>query len=598
MSTDDYNQEMEERARLIAEINAAKAELAMQIELNRQLRVDLQVSQAAAIESIKYSKALAASFIPLMNGVAEEVDDVKNILDEVKVAVQDLSKRYTSIKNVSTATKNLTQCDDIYQRKFRLYEKFRKVCLGYVIGIDSNIINSEALRTTLEKNYLANSDYWIAHCIMATMLWVNDEKDASDRALNKAMEIDPKRSTIFFLLVNLRFGRTEAAKKWYNLYMSNIDVNDIGEEWQYLLQAYLYKAFGHDKEFEQRINEEYKNLLEEVKKYSLNYEKEVVTKVFNFADAYPHRTNSEYELLKKYCEDYNSLLQTKTDAEKCIELAKFYNEVFETNPESQLTLSRRIEDILHNLISSYDDEEYEIIKKIKYNEYIIKARGDIQAASKMYKQEIEQNGKLSLIDLIYKFAFSDLKSNVDNLVRKFAISFLLDIIEKGYMQYRDSYKAKEIDKPTFSIDGCKFKANENTIDDARNAINTYYDKSKSKYIARDKKHKAFLICWIIGLVGIIGTMMTMIIPAVKKGSFVPHTIQWILLIVFMLMFGLFLTLSILRRKKVLEKLEQRRYETMKKMTEVLDELAEYHEDYKLIAEQYCVLQETLEKFRK
>ena len=73
MSTDDYNQEMEERARLIAEINAAKAELAMQIELNRQLRVDLQVSQAAAIESIKYSKALAASFIPLMNGVAEEV---------------------------------------------------------------------------------------------------------------------------------------------------------------------------------------------------------------------------------------------------------------------------------------------------------------------------------------------------------------------------------------------------------------------------------------------------------------------------------------------------------------------------------------------
>lgn len=219
MSTDDYNQEMEERARLIAEINAAKAELAMQIELNRQLRVDLQVSQAAAIESIKYSKALAASFIPLMNGVAEEVDDVKNILDEVKVAVQDLSKRYTSIKNVSTATKNLTQCDDIYQRKFRLYEKFRKVCLGYVIGIDSNIINSETLRTTLEKNYLANSDYWIAHCIMATMLWVNDEKDASDRALNKAMEIDPKRSTIFFLLVNLRFGRTEAAKKWYNLNM-------------------------------------------------------------------------------------------------------------------------------------------------------------------------------------------------------------------------------------------------------------------------------------------------------------------------------------------------------------------------------------------
>jgi len=602
VTEEEYQREMEERQRLLAEIARAEAELQFQAERNRQLRMDLSISQTAAIESIKYSKALAASFMPIINNVAEEVDEVRVALEDVKNAIIDLSKRYTTIKNISTATKNLTQCDDEYERRFRLYNKFRKVCLGYVVGVDSNIINNESLRTTLEKNYLANSDYWVASCIMATMLWVSDEKEASLRALDNAMRTDPKRSTIFFLLVNLRFGRTEAAKLWYNLYMESIDVNNIGDEWQYLLQAYLYKAFGHDKGFEERINFEYKNLLEEVKKYTINYENEVIKKVVAFADAYPHSTKLEYELLQKYCKNYNQLITVLTNAEKAIELAKYYNEVFETNPEAQLTLTRRIEDILYNLINSYDQEEYELIKKIKYNEYVIKARGDIQKASNMYKQELEQSKSTALIDLIYKFAFSDLNSNIDNLVRKFAISFLLEGIEKGYDKYHTENQEKEIKQATLVIDGCELKASPETQAEAKQTLNTYYDKSKSKYIRRDKKHKTFKILWIVGLVGIIASMLSMIIPTViaqnKNSSFVPHMAQWILLIVFMLWMGLFIMLAILRRKKVLEKLNQKRMESLKILSDLIAEFEQYQTDYRKTDNQYVVLQETLEKFRK
>lgn len=602
MSDDELRRENEERQRLINEINRAVAEYNAEVARNKQLQIELVSTQEQLIESINYSKGLAVSFIPIINHCADEVEDVRVALDDVKNSIVELGNRYTTIKNISTATKNLTQCDDEYERKFRLYNKFRKVCLGYVIGIDLNIINNESLRSTLEKNYLANSDYWLASCIMSVMLWVSDEKDASMRAMNRALETDAKRSTIFFLLVNLRFGRVEAAKKWYNLYMDDIDVNDIGDEWQYLLQAYLYKAFGSDLEFEKKINEEYQNLLTEVKKYSINYESEVIKKVANFADAYPHKTNYESNFLQKYCNDYNILLTNLTNIEKMTEIAKYYNQILETNPKALTTLSRRIEDILYNLINSYDAEEYEIIKKIKFNEYIVKAKGDISQASKMYNQDIAQDGKLALIDLIYKFAFANLSDNIDNLVRRFAIEFLLDSITKGYEQYYEIISKNIIDKPSFTIDGCEFKANPLTVNEARVKLNTYYDKSKSKYIKRDKKHKIFTITWIVGVMGIIGSMLAMIVPTVvaknNGNDYKVPLISLIFLVTFILLTGLFLVLSLVRRKKVLEKLQQKREQSLKTLNSVMDELQQFQNNYKQMEQQAVVLNETLEKFRK
>ncbi len=598
MTEEEYRQELAERERLLNEIANAEVQLQRAINENQMLKYDLVASQEAAIQAINLSRALTASFLPIMNSVAVEVEGVNQILQEVKDAIIDSANKYTTVKNISTATKNLTQCDDEYQRKFRLYEKFRKVCIGYVIGIDKTIISNESLRTTLEKNYLANSDYWVAHCIMATMLWVSDEKEACERAINSALQIDKKKSVVFFLLVNLRFGRNEAAKKWYNLYMDNIDVNDVGEEWQYLLQAYLYKVFGNDKEFEEHINKQYQNLLEETKKYCLNYEKQVVDKVNKFADAYPYVTANEYELLKKYCKDYNHLLENLTEAQKNVELAKYYNELIESTPKLKEKLSRRIEDILYNLIKAYDVEEFEIIKKMKYNEYVIKARGDIQAASKMYQLEMSRSTKTTVLDLVFEFAFSNIKSNVDILVRKFSINFLLDLIKKGYLEYRTFYNNRRIEKPKFVIDDCEFNGNENTINDAREKINKHYSSIKPKYIARDKKHKAFSITWIVSFIVMIISMVAMILDSSNSEDHTPKVFLIVIFVISLLCLGLFHVLSVLRRKKVLNKLRMRQMESQKTLTQVMEELEKYHNDYKLADEQYMVLQETLEKFRK
>ena len=170
--TDEEYQQAQEEARLIAEYNSLVNRYNQLVVYQIQLVEELQISQQEAIKSINYTVSLHKAFMPVLDVTEAKVEEVKKATSEVLNSIIDIEKKYSTIKNISTASKKLTECDNQYERKFRLYNKFRKVCLGYVIGVDNNIISNEGLRVTLEKNYLANSDYWVAHCIMATCFWV------------------------------------------------------------------------------------------------------------------------------------------------------------------------------------------------------------------------------------------------------------------------------------------------------------------------------------------------------------------------------------------------------------------------------------------
>ena len=80
---------------------------------------------------------------------------------------------------------------------------------------------------------------------LALMLWASDEKEAAGRALEKALFMDPQKSALYFMLINLRFSRVQTAQNWFVNYMDRVNPSNLGGEWQYLLQAYLAGAFGN-----------------------------------------------------------------------------------------------------------------------------------------------------------------------------------------------------------------------------------------------------------------------------------------------------------------------------------------------------------------
>jgi predicted RNase H-like nuclease (RuvC/YqgF family) len=164
LTDEEYQAEQQERAQLEAEIAALEAE-------NAALEADISsaIYEVESLEGcIDESKK---NVVPKVNSSHKEVSYNEEQVKTVLGAIEEMSSRYFVFKTLSSASKSLTQATDEYNTQFSNFHQLRRITLGYVIGLDTNIISSETLRKSVEKEYLQNTEYWLAYAIMAVMLW-------------------------------------------------------------------------------------------------------------------------------------------------------------------------------------------------------------------------------------------------------------------------------------------------------------------------------------------------------------------------------------------------------------------------------------------
>lgn len=492
MSSEEYQRELQEAERLrrqinnvISQINRLNRENAgLEVELDNAIRnVGVLVSNCGELDKEVFKD---------MGHLSEAVGRADISTKEVFQSLNELTVQYFSFKSISTASKNVTQFNDEYYTNFSYYNELRRISLGYVVGIDSNIISSESARKKVEKAYLQNTEYWLAYCIASVMLWASDEKEAAQRAVGKSLSINYFNSCLFYLLINLRFNRIEAAKKWYVNYLDRADMDNLGDEWQYLLQAYLFGAFGTDEEFQTTISDCFKNMLAQVEVTTVDFAKKFTCKAIEFAELYVHKTNHEYTILGRTCTEYPEMKELLSTAEKNAEIARYYNELAEAEAAEAGDLQQRIENVLYSLVNDYDEQELKVVQKIKYNEAVISARGDVATAQANFDAMFkEKSKKKNLGDLLLSWAFADDTSQTDVSVKRFSISFMKEAIAKGFKQFTEQYKVKERDKYHFNIDECELECNENDYGEAEKILDRYYDKNKVRDTLKDKHILAY-----------------------------------------------------------------------------------------------------------
>lgn len=488
MTEEEYRAEQAEAERLRRQINYVIDQINYTNRENAELEAELEV----AIENVRI---LIGNCSTMDKEVYEEMGWLSGVVGQADIstkevfqALNELTVQYFSFKSISTASKNVTQYNDEYFTKFSYYNELRRISLGYVIGLDSNIINSETMRKKVEKAYLQNSEYWLAYAIASVMLWSNNEKEAAQRAMSKSLSINYFNSCLFYLLINLRFNRIDAAKKWYVNYLDRADMNNLGDEWQYLLQAYLFGAFGADKEFQEIIAKCFQSMLAQVEVTTVDFAKKFTQKALEFAELYVHKTNYEFTTLGRTCDEYPQMKDLLSTAEKNIEIAKYYDDLAEAEITETDDLPQRIENVLYSLVNDYDEEELKVVQKIKYNEAIISAKGDVAAAQANYNAMFaDRQKKKNLGDLLLSWAFADDTAQTDVSVKRFSISFMKEAIAKGFEQFVEKYRAREKEKYSFNIDECIIECSEKDYAEAEKTIDKYYDKNKFKDTIKDKQ---------------------------------------------------------------------------------------------------------------
>lgn len=474
----DNDQERAEQ--LVNQINALRrenAELAAELEAAER-NVNILTSNVGVLEGNVH-----ATMSSLSNHVETTAQDVDFFFD----ALKDLTEQYFIFKNLSSASKNLTMYTDQYYTRFSYYNKLRRITLGYVIGLDGAIISDKALRLEVEKAYLQNTDYWLAYAIMAVVLWAENDREAASRAMTKALSMDYYRSSVFFLLINLRFDRLQPAREWYLNYLEKIDMSKLGDEFQYLLQAYLNGLFGSDPGFEQVVSENFKRLLAQAEATTVNFGDKFVNGAYAYADAHLHRTEETFPTLREVSSDYTKLIKLLSNAEKHTELAEAYVRLAEEPDDLAEEQAQRVENVLYGLINGYDDAEWQVVKEQKRNEAIMEARGDLKAAQEKYNLLYAHlNEKKPLGDLMVTWAFSEDPTQTNNTVKRFTISLMKERIFRGYEKYAEDYRKEEPERCEITIDGCSLQCREDEEDLQLRKMDEYFTKHRLKNLFADK----------------------------------------------------------------------------------------------------------------
>lgn len=493
MTEEEARAEQAEAERLIAEIRRLESQIERAAAEHRNLELEL----ASLVQNVETLTKNAAAMDVQVNRSMEHVKNkVKNVdisTGELFALIDELTNSYFTFKNLSTASKNVTQYTDEYYTRFRYFNELRRISLGYVIGLDAHVCSDEAMRKRVENVYLQNTEYWLSYAIMAVMLWASDEEEAAKRAMSKALTVDYFSSALFFLLINLRFTRVDAAKKWYLSYLDRVDMENLGNEWQYLLQAYLSGVFGVDKEFHGLVHECFDNMLRQMESMHPDYGNRIVDKTLSFSNAYIQVTKNEYETLRRCCPEYGELKRLLSAAEKNEVLAIHFRGVLEADDQVESDLFQRIENILYDLINAYDREEFKVIKNKRYNEMIIKAKGDVGMAQQFFNNEFpSEKTTQSFEDLLFQWAFEEDPERVNITVKKFALSYLKKWIVKGFAAYAEGYRKEERAAYRIAIDGWERECDENSYEEAKAELVKHYNKNRVFDTVKDKYVLIFL----------------------------------------------------------------------------------------------------------
>lgn len=489
----------QERAQqLINQINALRRE-------NAQLEAELESAERNVSILTRNVGVLEGNVHTTMSGLSNHVDATAQDVSFFFDALKDLTEQYFIFKNLSTASKNLTMYTDQYYTKFSYYNKLRRITLGYVIGLDGAIISDKALRLEVEKAYLQNTDYWLAYAIMAVVLWAEDEREGASRAMTKALSMDYYRSSVFFVLINLRFDRLQPARNWYLNYLEKVDMSKLGDEFQYLLQAYLNGLFGSDPEFEQIVSENFKRLLAQAEATTVDFGDKFVHGAYAYADAHLHRTEETFPTLREVSSDYAKLIKLLSNAEKHTDLAEAYVRLAEEPDDLAEEQAQRVENVLYGLISGYDDAEWQVVKEQKRNEAIMDARGDLKAAQEKYDLLYAHlNEKKPLADLMVTWAFSEDPTKTNHTVKRFTISLMKERIFRGYEKYAEDYRKQEPERCNIMIDGCSLSCREDEEELQLRKMDTFFSKNRLKDLFADKYIQIYsLVCLVALLILVV-----------------------------------------------------------------------------------------------
>lgn len=362
------------------------------------------------------------------SGVNVRIEQVDASTAQIQATTQAIHENVVKFKQdmlqseeVQLAHENVIRIDQVLKEQFGDHETIRRTVIGVVRDFDINLVRNATIQELSEELWITSSRYWLSYALMAITAWVNDYPDVARNSLLEASRRDGVKAGLFFTLMNLRFGRNVAAKKWFAQYMATLDPTFLQQEAAVMLQAYLSGLFGKDKELEAQLNRTIESWVAVI-----NDDPAVAEDLVNAYGAFitnlPPRAAFDFPAIRQYCQNAQELESSHAGVSKYQTMLDVIASVdVEAQVQTDDNFKARTDAVLTSLISDYDTEESELRNQQEYYGLIIKNNGLVDVAEQQYNEMLRLKGEgFNIGRQMIGWVLYD-EGQVDVQVRRFAL---------------------------------------------------------------------------------------------------------------------------------------------------------------------------------
>ena len=321
-----------------------------------------------------------------VSGVSQKADNIDEEIRTVK-AEFDAFREFDEQQNeLARAKTQIVSVRQQVQAQFGDHERVRQYLTGILEASDLSIVRQKIITAGVERLMISCPEYWLAPCLVAISAWLYDDKKLAERALTEALKRDDEKTSLLLALVCRRVGRMQASAAWLERYLAVQDPRQVERKMVTVLDAYSNGLFGpQSKELcAAKIESWIAELSEEegfVEAQQQSWEQaiESMTDGEDYGNQYPYS--------RKYGKNWKDCNASINDVALHKKLLEYFTGIFEKPSASNVSLNVRLDELMENYITSYDNAELPLRREERLLELIIDEKGRRKRAEDRFAAE-------------------------------------------------------------------------------------------------------------------------------------------------------------------------------------------------------------------
>ncbi len=390
-------------------------------------------------------QSTASGFVQEVSNQSQKVhtalDKIDKTVNGVNKKIVDLRTKIIEGEQEQIAHENILKINQEINSQLAPYQTVRRSVIGVIKDFDINLARNSTIAKLSQELWMSTSRYWLSYAFIGICAWIQDDRELCSNAVAEAVRRDANKTSLFFCLLNLRFGRHLEARSWLYEYFGSVEAVHPPRETALLLQAYLFGVFGRDSQLDDYVQNMVESWITE-----LGSDAEIsaglvgdYSKYVNSlpSDKWSYTTN----VLDEHCSnlaEINSSLVNASRYKAVLKRVDELDEIAEFNCGDDFVKS--IDKLLDDLVTNYDEEELRLEKEKKFYELVMEHKGDVESAKKQYAVYMEGvKDAPNIGEQMFRWAVYP--KGVDKSVQKFAVQKTKDWFVSALNAYDHDVKS-------------------------------------------------------------------------------------------------------------------------------------------------------------